>query len=103
MMNKIFVGNLSYQASEEDLETAFGQYGTIEQVSLIRDKFTDKLRGFGFITFTTEEGAQNALAMNDQELLGRKVNVSIARERERSNNNRGGGQRRQHNGDRYRD
>ena len=90
-MNKIYVGNLSFNTTEEALEELFGQYGKITEIALIRDRFSNQLKGFGFITFDSQKEAQNALAMDGKEFLGRPLKVSIAKERRESSS--GGGRR----------
>ena len=81
-MNKIYVGNLSFSVSEPELEELFGQYGKITEIALIRDRFSNQLKGFGFITFESQQGAESALAMDGKEFLGRPLKVNIAKERE---------------------
>lgn len=80
-MNKIYVGNLPFKISVQELEQAFSQFGEIQEVILVRDRQTDKLRGFGFIIFETEESACSALDMDGKELLGRNLKVNMAKER----------------------
>jgi len=89
-MNKIYVGNLSFNTTEQELEELFGQYGKITEIALIRDRVTNQLKGFGFITFDSQEGAQNALAMDGKEFLGRSLKVNMAKERERRESGGGG-------------
>ncbi|MCX6591736.1 MAG: RNA-binding protein [Acidobacteria bacterium] len=87
-MTNIFVGNLSYQTGEADLEAAFAQYGAVERVSIVRDRDTGQPRGFAFVEMTNGNEAQNAIAsLNGRELNGRAINVNEARPREE----RGGG------------
>ena len=81
-MKKIYVGNLSFDVSETDLETTFAQFGEIDRVNLIIDRNTGKSKGFAFISYTTEEAVQSALQFDGSELDGRKVRVSVAREKE---------------------
>ncbi len=79
----IFVGNLSYQATDEDLKAAFEAYGQVSSASVIIDKFTGKSRGFGFVEMPNAEEGQRAIqALNDSELKGRPVKVNEARPRE---------------------
>lgn len=78
----IFVGNLDYDVTEGDLEATFAQYGTVEKVSLIRDRDTGQLRGFAFVDMTNSADAMNAInALNGQKLRSRAMNVSEARPR----------------------
>lgn len=86
--SKIYVGNLPYSTTAEDLEGLFGQYGAIKEAKLIMDRETGRSKGFAFITFDSESAAQDATAYNGTEMDGRAVKVSIARE-----NNTGGGGR----------
>jgi cold-inducible RNA-binding protein len=89
-MTNIFVGNLSYQTTEEDLQAAFAEYGTVERVSIVRDRETGQPRGFAFVEMTDSGEAERAInAMNGRELNGRRLNVNEARAREE----RGGGSR----------
>ena len=97
MSNKIFVGSLSWGTTDAGLHEAFSAFGEVVEARVIKDRETGRSRGFGFVTFATEEEAQTAMEfMNGQEIDGRTVHVSIAEERrERSNNrnfkgNRGG-------------
>lgn len=80
MGNKLFVGNLSWQATADDLRSAFAQAGTVTDAMVAMDRMTGKSRGFGFVTMSTEEEAQRAIEMMDgADLMGRPVAVSIAR------------------------
>ncbi len=79
----IYVGNLSYQASDDDLRQAFETHGQVSSAQVIRDKFTGRSRGFGFVEMPNNEEAQKAIeALNDQEIAGRSVRVNEARPRE---------------------
>lgn len=100
MTNKLYVGNLSYDLSEDQLKTMFGQYGAVEEVKLIVDRETQRSRGFAFVTMETEEEASNAMSnLAETEVGGRPLKVSEARERQnrrpnnRSRNNDRGNQR----------
>lgn len=77
---KIYVGNLSYDTSEDGLRNFFSQYGTIGEVKLIIDFATGRSKGFGFITFAADQDCENALAANGLELDGRKLKVNVARD-----------------------
>jgi RNA recognition motif-containing protein len=92
-MTNIFVGNLSYQTTESELEAAFAAYGAVERVSVVRDRDTGQSRGFAFVEMTNANEAQQAMtAMNGRELNGRVLNVNEARPREeRSGGGRGFG------------
>ena len=89
--NKIYIGNLSFDTTEDSLRAAFEQYGGIDDLILIKDRDTGRSKGFGFITFNNQSEAEKALTMNDQPLDGRTIRVSIARERERTGGGGGGG------------
>ena len=94
-MTNIFVGNLSYQTRQEDLEAAFAAYGSVERVSIVTDRDTGQPRGFAFVEMTNADEARNAIAgLNGAELNGRALNVNEARAREErgaGGGNRGGG------------
>ena len=80
MNNKLYVGNLSFETSETDLQTLFAQAGTVETVNIIRDRDTGRPRGFGFVEMTTEADAQNAIdQFNEQPFGGRNLTVNIAK------------------------
>ena len=91
MNNKIFVGNLSFNTTENDLQDAFAAHGTVTEANLITDRETGRARGFGFVTMSTDEEANKAVeAMNGASLDGRTLTVNIARPREeRGGNPRG--------------
>ncbi|HWR54062.1 MAG TPA: RNA-binding protein [Bryobacteraceae bacterium] len=93
-MTNIFVGNLSYQTSQEELEAAFGAYGTVERVSIVRDRDTGQPRGFAFVEMTNAQEASKAIAgLNGKEINGRALNVNEARPREERSGGGGGGAR----------
>lgn len=80
MNKKLYVGNLPYSISEEELKTAFGQYGSVLSARIIMDKMSGRSKGFAFIEMGTDEEAQKALqGMNGKEIGGRKLMVSEAR------------------------
>lgn len=91
-MTNIFVGNLSYGATEEDIRNLFEQYGAVERASIVTDRETGQPRGFGFVEMTNKEEAERAIAaINGRELGGRALNVNEARPRpERSGFGNGG-------------
>ncbi len=77
---KIFVGNLSYQTTQSDLQAAFSAYGTVESVNVITDRDTGQPRGFAFVEMPETRDAQNAIQqLNGAELNGRALNVNEAR------------------------
>jgi cold-inducible RNA-binding protein len=83
MTMKLYVGNLAFQTSSEELQTLFAQAGTVESVSLIEDRETGRSRGFGFVEMSTkEEGAAAIQQFNGKDLGGRALNVNEAKPRE---------------------
>src|SRR5258705_12152247 len=90
--SRLFVGNLSYQTMENDLQEYFSQAGVVTSVNLMLDKFTGKSRGFAFIEFSTSEEANKAVEMfHGKDLQGRALTVNIARPREERPPRSGGG------------
>ena len=90
--SRLFVGNLSYQTMENDLQEYFSQAGVVTSVNLMLDKFTGKSRGFAFVEFSTSEEANKAVEMfHGKELQGRSLTVNIARPREERAPRSGGG------------
>ena len=101
MNNKLFVGNLSFNTTENDLQDTFAAHGTVTETNLMMDRTTGRPRGFGFVTMSTEEEAQKAVeALNGQSLDGRALTVNVARPREERP--AGGGGRREFSGARNR-
>ena len=85
----IYVGNLSFDTTEQDLQQAFEAFGQVTTTNIISDKITGRSKGFGFVEMSAKEQAQAAIAgMNGKEIRGRAVNVNEARPR---NNDRTGG------------
>jgi RNA recognition motif-containing protein len=81
MGKKLFVGNLSWDVRDEQLKEVFSEVGTVEEAVVIIDRMKNRSKGFGFVTMSTEEEAQNALEqINGKEIDGRPINVSEARE-----------------------
>jgi RNA recognition motif-containing protein len=79
-MTNIFVGNLSYSTTQDDLLAAFSQYGNVERVSIVTDRETGQARGFAFVEMTDPNEARKAIAqLNGAELNGRAMNVNEAR------------------------
>ena len=90
--SRLFVGNLSYQTMENDLQEYFSQAGVVTSVNLMLDKFTGKSRGFAFIEFSTSEEANKAVEMfSGKDLQGLALTVNIARPREERAPRSGGG------------
>jgi RNA recognition motif-containing protein len=88
----IYVGNLSFNATEDDLKAAFGAFGTVASASIIKDKFSGESRGFGFVEMPTQAEAQAAIdGLNGQDLKGRALNVNEAKPRTEGGGSRGGG------------
>ncbi|MEM7250337.1 MAG: RNA-binding protein [Pseudomonadota bacterium] len=79
---KLFVGNLPFASTEDDIREAFAGFGALEQVRLITDRETGRSRGFAFVTFENADDAQSALSLDGQSLGGRRVAVNFAKERE---------------------
>src|SRR6187431_2812014 len=92
MNNKLFVGNLSFNTTENDLQDAFAAHGTVLEAILMMDRATGRARGFGFVTMSNDEEANRAVeAMNGKDLDGRALTVNIARPREERSGGGGGG------------
>ncbi len=90
-MTNIFVGNLSFQATQEDLYAAFSQYGEVERVNIITDRDTGQARGFAFVEMTNRNEAETAIAqLNGAQLHGRTMNVNEARPRPEGGGGGGG-------------
>jgi cold-inducible RNA-binding protein len=100
MSNKLYVGNLSFDTTEVDLQDAFAEAGTVSEVALMQDKFTGKSRGFAFVTMSSADEAQKAISlMHGKTLQGRPLTVNEARPREeRAGGGGGGGPRRSFGG-----
>jgi RNA recognition motif-containing protein len=80
---RLYVGNISFQCSEADLEDAFSPFGTVENTAVVTDRDTGRSRGFGFVEMGTDAEAEAAVeALNETELGGRRIKVNIARPRE---------------------
>ena len=95
MSNKLFVGNLSFNTTENDLQDAFAPYGTVVEANLMVDRMTSRPRGFGFVTMSSPEEAQKAIeALNGKEIDGRALTVNVARPREERAGGGGGKGRR---------
>jgi cold-inducible RNA-binding protein len=92
MSTKLFVGNLSFNTTENDLQDAFAAHGTVVETNLMMDKMSGRPRGFAFVTMSTPEEAQKAIdALNGSQLDGRALTVNIARPREERPGGGGGG------------
>ncbi|MCA9319765.1 MAG: RNA-binding protein [Planctomycetes bacterium] len=88
MQNKLYVGNLSFDTTQTELESAFSAFGTVQSINFVTDRDTGRPRGFGFVEMATDAEAQAAIdGLDQQELGGRRLTVNVAKPRE----NRGGG------------
>ena len=92
MSTKLFVGNLSFKTTENDLQDAFAAHGTVLETNLMMDRMTGRPRGFGFVTMSTPEEAEKAIqALHGADLDGRPLTVNVARPREDRPPGGGGG------------
>jgi cold-inducible RNA-binding protein len=99
MSSKLFVGNLSFNTTENDLNTAFAAFGTVTETNLMMDRETGRPRGFGFITMSSAEEAQKAIeGLNGKDMDGRALTVNVAKPREERAPRGGGGGRREYGG-----
>ena len=93
----IYVGNLSYDVTDEMIREAFESFGEVTSAKVIRDKYTGQSRGFGFVEMTTQSQAETAIKnLNGKELQGKQISVSVARPR--PNEGRTSGGRMEHRG-----
>jgi len=94
MSMKLYVGNLAFETTSDDLQSLFAQAGTVENVNVIEDRETGRSRGFGFVEMQTkEEGAAAVAQFNGKEVAGRALKVNEAKPRENRNGGGGGGGR----------
>ena len=99
MSTKLFVGNLSFKTTENELQDAFSAHGTVVEANLMMDRMSGRPRGFGFVTMSTPEEAQKAIeALHGADLGGRALTVNVARPREERPAGGGGGGRRDYGG-----
>ena len=92
MSKKLYVGGLNWNTTEDTLFRSFAEFGEVEEAKIITDRDTGRSRGFGFVTFSTEDAAENAIAgMDGKELEGRYLKVNVARERTPRRGGGGGG------------
>jgi RNA recognition motif-containing protein len=104
METKLYVGNLPYTATEEELQAMFAAAGTVKTVTVVRDRDTGRSRGFAFVEMETQADAQKAISMvNGKDLGGRALTVNMARPREERSGGRPGGSRGRPGGSRDRD
>ena len=88
MVQKLYVGNLSFSATEDELRTLFSQFGEVTSVNVMTDRDTGRARGFGFVEMENAEAA--VAALNEKEFGGRALKVDVARERQAGGGDRGG-------------
>jgi len=94
MGNKLFVGNLSFDATENDLQDLFAQAGPVNSVNIMQDRATGRARGFGFVEMASDADAEKAISMfNGKDFQGRALTVNEARPREERSGGGGGGYR----------
>lgn len=95
METKLYVGNLSYQTTEDELHSLFTQVGTVNEVALIKDRDTGSSKGFAFVTMSSQEEADKAIEMFNGKSMGdRQLTVNVARPREERPRSNSGGNRR---------
>lgn len=78
---KLYVGNLDYSVSEDELADIFVEHGDIQEINIPVERYSGKKRGFGFVTFATKQGALSAVALNGSQVKGRDIQVNFAKER----------------------
>ena len=94
MKNKLFVGGLAWATDDNGLRSAFESFGEVEEAKVIQDRDAGRSRGFGFVTFSSDEAAESAMGeMDGKELDGRTIRVNIAQERSRGGGGGGRGGR----------
>jgi RNA recognition motif-containing protein len=93
MSTNIYVGNLSFKTTEEQLEGLFSQYGQVERVNVVQDRETGRSRGFGFVEMESESATAAIAALDGFELDGRNLRVNVAREKSRRPRRGGRGDR----------
>jgi len=81
--NKIYVGNIGFNVTEDEIRTTFSEYGPISDIKMVTDRETGVSRGFGFITFENQFDAEASLKLDNTDLSGRKIRVNMAKEREK--------------------
>jgi len=92
MSQRIFVGNLPFSATDAQLNELFSKHGEVNSAEIVKDRFTDRSRGFGFVEMAADDAATAAIAaLNGHELDGRALTVNVARARGEGGGNRGGG------------
>ncbi|GMO58719.1 MAG: RNA-binding protein [Treponemataceae bacterium] len=90
MAKKIYVGNLAYSTNEENLQGLFNQYGEVVSVAVIKDRFSNQSKGFGFVEMAEDDAADAAIAtLNGKEVDGRRIRVNVAENKPRDSRPRG--------------
>ena len=101
MPSKLYVGNLAYAVTNEDLMELFAQVGTVEKAVVVTDKFSGQSRGFGFVEMADQDGASKAIeTLNETDLIGRRIKIDQARDGGGPRGGGGGGERRSGGGGR---
>lgn len=91
MQNKIFVGNLPFKINEQELQNVFGKFGEITEIKIPTDRESGRARGFAFITFASQQAAQEALKVDGTEINERAIRVNMATDKKERGDRRGGG------------
>lgn len=88
-MKRIYIGNMNFSTSEESIRELFSKYGTVDSVEIIKDKYTEQSKGFGFVEMTDDAEAQKAISsLNGKDFEGRRIRVNFAQEMPSRNNAR---------------
>ncbi len=94
MGNRIYVGNMNYATTEDELRDLFAQYGEVKRVTIVTDKVTGRPRGFAFVEMSSDDQASAAIAgLNNSQFAGRQLRIDAAQERPRRGGGGGGGDR----------
>jgi RNA recognition motif-containing protein len=102
MGKRVFVGNLPFSATEDQLKTLFSQHGEVTSAEIVKDRFTERSRGFAFVEMATDEAAAAAVAaLNQYQMDGRPLTVNEARVRTEGGRSGGRGERREPSGNRW--
>jgi len=102
MGKRVFVGNLPFSATEDQLKTLFSQHGEVTSAEIVKDRFTERSRGFAFVEMATDEAAAAAIAaLNQYQMDGRPLTVNEARVRTEGGRSGGRGERRESSGNRW--
>lgn len=93
MRNKVYIGNLSYSVSEDEIKEFFGDCGDITDLVLIKDRETGRSKGFGFVTFDSQQAAESAVKKSGSQLSSRAIKVNLAQDKRERGGNAGSGGR----------